>query len=59
MLCLTGGELFLSLCADEARLVAESVEIVGIAGEGLMGLADALVLCVTLEVLSMLGIGDA
>ena len=59
MLCLTGGELLLSLCADEARLVTESVEVVGIAGEGLMGLNDASALCLTLEALSMLGVGDA
>ena len=59
MLCLTGGELLLSLCVDEARLVTEFVEVVGIAGEGLVGLADASVLCLTLEALSMLGVGDA
>ena len=58
MLCLTSGELPLSLCADEAGLVTESVEVVGIAGEGLVGLADASV-CLTLKVLSMPGVGDA
>ena len=59
MLCLTGGELLLSLCADVARLVAESADAVAIDGEDLMGLTDASVLCLTLESLSMLGVGDA
>ena len=59
MLCLTGGELLLPLCADEARLVAESVDAVAIDAEDLMGLTDASVLCLTLESLSILGVGDA
>ena len=59
MLCLTGGELLLSLRADEARRSTESAEFMGVAEVGLMGLAAAGVFCLPLEELAKLGVGDA